>query len=319
MALIGISPSAKPAAAQSTQTATDPIIETNTERFAADVLEASLKQVVIVDFWAPWCGPCKQLTPVLEKLVRMMKGAVRLVKLDIEAYPDIPQQMRVQSIPAVFAFFQGRPVDGFMGALPEAQIKQWLERLLKLASSAGMAAPNPLQEIAAALTQANDLLQSGDAATAQAIFAQILEHDPANAAAYAGIIRTLLAVGDTVKAKHMLASAPPDMVKDKAFDTVRAALDLADQAAAAGPTADLQAKIITNPKDFQARYDLALAYVAANQREAAVDALLEIIRMNRGWNEEAARKQLVKLFDAFGHTDPLTISARKRLSSILFS
>jgi putative thioredoxin len=285
--------------------------------FMADVIDASRQGLVIVDFWAPWCGPCKQLGPLLEKVVRSYKGAVRLAKVDIDKNPEIAQQMRVQSIPAVFAFFQGQPVDGFMGALPETQIKAWVDRLMK---AVGKQLPEGEGGYDTALKQAAEFLANGDTDKAESIYADILTEDPANTAAYAGVLRCFLTRGETDKAREGLEKAPPAMSKDKVFDSIRTALELADQAAmASGSLGDLKGKVAENPADCQARFDLALAYYAASEREAAVDELLEIVRRDRKWNDEAARKQLVKLFESFGPTDPLTIAARKRLSSILFS
>lgn len=295
--------------------AVGPVREAGLANFVTEVIEASQARPVVVDFWATWCGPCKQLGPVLERLVRSYKGAVRLVKIDIDRNPQIAQQMGVQSIPAVFAFFQGRPIDGFMGALPEAQIKSWLDRLVK---TAGGAAP-AVEGLDSALKQAADLLAASDATTAQAIYADILGMEPTHPAATAGLLRCLLAQGNMEQAKTIFAQLPADMAKDKAFDAVRAAIELAEQAETSGGLGELQAKVEKNPADYQARFDLAMAHYAAGQREEAVEHLLEIVRRARGWNEDAARKQLVKFFEAFGGNDPLTISARKRLSSILFA
>jgi len=298
--------------------AADPVKDVNLANFMADVIEASRDRLVVVDFWAPWCGPCKQLGPVLEKVVRSYKGAVLMAKVDIDQNPEIAQQMRVQSIPAVFAFFRGQPVDAFMGAQPEAQIKSWLERLLKATAGAGAAMPDNAG-LDTALKQAEDFLAKGDTAAAQSIYTDILDMDPSNAPAYAGLLRCLVALGDVERAKQMLEKAPAEIAKDKALDSVRTAIELAGQAAQSGSAAELEAKLNQNPADHQARFDLALAHYAAGQKEQAVDQLLEIVRRNRSWNEDGARKQLVKLFEAFGPADPLTISARKRLSSILFS
>ena len=295
--------------------AADPVKEVSLANFMAEVIEASKDKIVVVDFWAPWCGPCKQLGPALEKVVRSYKGAVRMAKIDIDKNPEIAQQMRIQSIPAVFAFFRGQPIDGFMGAQPEAQLKSWLERLVKATG----ANPGEAPGLEVALGQAADFLAKGDVATAQSIYADILDMEPANAAAYGGLLRCLIALGDMDRAKKMLGTAPPEIAKDKALDAARAAIELAEQAGAGSSTAELEAKLVQNPADHQARFDLALAHYAAGQKEQAVDQLLELVRRDRAWNEQAARKQLVKLFEAFGPTDPLTIAARKRLSSILFA
>jgi putative thioredoxin len=292
----------------------------DTQTFMVDVIDASNEVPVIVDFWAPWCGPCKQLGPAIEKAVKEAKGAVRLVKIDIDQNQELAAQMRIQSIPAVYAFFQGRPVDGFVGALPESQVKAFVQRLIKQtgAQPGGAAAgPSPVEQ---ALEQAEEALAEGDAGTASAIFGQVLAHEPGNLQATAGLARAHLAAGDVEGAKKALAKLPADKAGDTAIAAARAAIELAEQASQAqGEAGELRARLAADANDHAARYDLALALYGAGEREAAVDALLEIVRRNRGWNEEAARKQLVKLFEAMGPTDPLTISARRRLSSILFS
>lgn len=293
--------------------ALDPVRDVDLSNFMVDVVEASRERLVIVDFWATWCGPCKQLTPVLEKLVRSYQGAVLLAKIDIDRNPQIAQQMGVQSVPAVFAIHQGRPLDGFMGALPESQLKAWLDKILTATGG------NPTADLESALKQAEAYLAEKKIIEAQSIFGEVMEADPANAAAYAGVVRCLLALGDPESAKQMFDEAPGELVAHKAFDPIRAAFELAAQAQDTGAVDELRRTVEANPADLQARYDLSLACFAANLREEAVDQLLEIVKRNRAWNEDAARKQLVKLFEAFGATDPLTIAARKRLSSILFA
>ncbi|AWJ88774.1 co-chaperone YbbN [Azospirillum baldaniorum] len=306
----GAAPAAAPAAG-------DLIKDSSDRAFMADVIEASQSVPVIVDFWAPWCGPCKQLGPILEKTVLAAKGKVRLVKIDTDKDPMIASQLRVQSIPAVYAFFQGRPVDGFMGALPESQVKAFVEKLLKLAGAAGGGEGDILEE---ALAQAKEALEAGDTQTASEIYGEILQADPENlnAVAYAGLVRCLIVNDELARAKQMLDKVPEQIAKDKEIAAVRSALEVAEQAANAGPIPELTEKVARNEDDHEARFDLALALFAAGRREAAVDELLELVRRDRAWNDEAARKQLVKFFEAFGPTDPLTVQSRRRLSSILF-
>jgi putative thioredoxin len=278
--------------------------------FKADVLDASRQVPVLVDFWAPWCGPCKQLGPLLEKLIREAKGAYKLVKINIDENPEIAQQLRIQSIPAVYAFKGGRPVDAFVGAVPESQIRQFLKRL------GGEKPPSALDQ---ALEEAKAALDEGDAGTAAALYGQVLAHEPGNVAAAAGMARCYLISGDLAKARALLDKLPPEAAKDPAIVAARAALDLADQGSKAGDTAQLQAKVAQNPADHQSRLDLALALFAAGAQEEAVNELLELYRRDRKWNEEAARKQLLKFFEALGPTHALTVSGRKRLSSLMFT
>jgi len=292
--------------------------DTDINHFMRDVVEASMKALVIVEFWSPRSPMCKQMVAILEKTVLALQGAVRLVKVNIDSEPEIAQQFRVQSVPTVYAMFQGQPVDGFQGAQTEAQVTQWLARVVK-ATGAANGLPNPLADIEPALQQAEQALTAGDWQTAQDIFADILGIMPENAVAYSGVARSMIAGGYIDQARALLSDAPESMAKDKALATARTALELADQAAAAGPAQELAAKLEANPADHQTRFDLALALLATHQREEAVEHLLTIVRQQRSWNEEAARKQLVKLFEAFGATDPLTISGRKRLSSLLFA
>lgn len=293
----------------------DLVKDSSQQAFKVDVIDASMQVPVIVDFWAPWCGPCKQLGPLLEKVVKEARGAVRMVKINVDENQELAGQLRIQSIPAVFAFFQGRPVDAFQGAQPESQLKAFVARLAKL--SGGEIGPSPIDE---ALEHADAALAAGDHATATEIFGQILEHEPANVKAIGGIVRCLIALGELEQAAEFLARAPKDKLSDPAIAGARAALDVAQAGQkAVGQSDALRARVDANPKDFEARLELAQALFASNDKEAAVDHLLEIIRLNRSWNEEAARKQLVTFFEAMGPMDPLTLSARRRLSSLLFS
>ena len=290
----------------------DLIKETTTASFMKDVIETSKMVPVLVDFWAPWCGPCKQLTPILEKIVKEHKGAVRLVKMNIDAHPSVAQQMRVQSIPAVFAFVDGRPIDGFMGALPETQIRQFVDRILGEAGGADAG----FEEALAAAAQA---LEGGDAQGAAEVYAAILQEDRENVEALAGLAKCYLKTNDVDKAEQTLGLVPPDKKETQAIAAVRAAIDLARKGAKAGDTAPLAAKVEQEPGNHQARFDLALALIANGDREAGLDHLLDIMRRNRQWNEDGARKQIVQLFEAWGPKDPLTIDGRRRLSSVLFA
>ena len=292
----------------------DLIKDSSTQQFAGDVIEASMQTPVIVDFWAPWCGPCKQLTPALEKAVTAARGAVRLVKINIDENQDLAQQMRIQSVPAVYAFHQGRPVDGFVGALPDSQIQAFIDRLRDAAGAA--AGPDP---VAQALEEAQKALDGGQLGAASALFGQVLQHDPENQAALAGMILCRLASGDAAGARTLFENLPEEQRKSAAFTSVAAQLELAAMGGQAGEIGPLRERLAGDPNDHQARFDLALALHASGQREPAADALLEIIRRNRAWNEEAARKQLLKFFEAWGPTDPLTLNSRRQLSSLLFS
>jgi putative thioredoxin len=294
-----------------TAAAADGLIkDTTTKAFMADVIEESKHQPVLVDFWATWCGPCKQLTPVLEKAVRAAKGKVKLVKMDIDKDPDIPGQMGIQSIPAVIAFVNGQPADGFMGALPESQVIAFLERVTK--DKIGGEDKDLLKAADAALA-------ANDAAGAAELYAQALKGDSANVAAMAGLARSYVAAGNLAQAKHTLAMVPEAKRADAAVAAAQAALDLAEQAKAVGPLNELEAKVAANPLDHQARFDLAVALNAKGKRAEAAQHLLDIVKRDRQWNDDAARKQLVQLFDAWGASDEATLAGRKRLSSILFS
>jgi len=293
-----------------TATAPDVVKDTTTQAFVKDVIEESRRQPVLVDFWAPWCGPCKQLTPVLEKAVKGAKGKAKLVKMNIDEHPSIPGQMGIQSIPAVIAFVNGQPIDGFLGALPESQVTAFIERLIK--DRVGGEEKEELKEADAALLD-------GDATTAAEIYAQVLAKDATNIQALAGLARAYVETGAIEQAKQTLALVPQSKQNDAAVAAARAALELAEQAKSVGPVAELKQKVAANPLDHQARFDLAVALNAQDRRKDALEHLLEIVRRDRKWNDDGARKQLVQLFDAWGPTDETTVEGRRRLSSILFA
>jgi putative thioredoxin len=295
------------------QTASDLIKETTTQTFVKDVIEESKHQPVLIDFWAPWCGPCRQLTPVLEKAVRAAKGKVKLVKMNIDEHPAIPGQMRIQSIPAVIAFVNGQPADGFMGAVPESQVTAFIEKLTAGMPDAG--APN----IAEILGEAEAVLAEGDAATAASIYAEVLAADASNITALAGLARCYVETGAIEQAKQTLALVPEAKRQDTAIKAVQAIIDLAEQAKTLGPVTELEQKVAADPLDHQARFDLAIALNANGNRGEATNRLLEIIKRDRKWNDDGARKQLVQFFEAWGPTDEATVEGRKRLSTILFS
>ena len=277
--------------------------------FRIDVIAESARQPVLVDFWAPWCGPCKQLTPILEKVVRASGGKIKLTKMNIDEHPQIAGQLGIQSIPAVFAFQKGQPVDGFMGALPESQVKAFVERLV-----GPLGADND-----ALMQEATEALGNQNAAEASALFSQALAEDPENLPAIAGLATALVMLGDLEGARNALSKAPKGTEGDSAMASARAALENAEQAESVGDLAELERQVSADPKNHQAKFDLAIALNARGKREEAADALLEIIRRDRTWNDDGARKQLLQFFDAWGPLDPETMSARRRLSGALFS
>jgi len=293
-----------------TATADVVVKDTTTQAFVKDVIEESKRQPVLVDFWAPWCGPCKQLTPVLEKAVKAAKGKVKLVKMNIDDHPAIPGQMGIQSIPAVIAFVNGQPADGFMGALPESQVTAFLERLTK--DRIGGEAQDLLKAADAALAE-------GDAAGAAAMYSELLAEEGDNVPALAGLARCYVETGALDQAKQTLAMIPEAKQNDAAVAAARAALELAEQSQNVGPVNELEQKVAANPLDHQARFDLALALNGQGQRTEALDHLIAIVKRDRKWNDDGARKQLVQFFEAWGPADEATIEGRRRLSSILFA
>ena len=299
--------SATPAAAGG-----DLIKDGSQDTFMADVIEASRDTPVIVDFWAPWCGPCKQLTPAIESAVRAAGGAVKLVKINVDENQELAGQLRIQSIPTVYAFKDGQPVDGFAGAQPESELRAFIDKIT--AGASGGAA------IDAALDQADALLAAEDFEQAGALFQQVLQQDNRSVRAIAGFLRCMIGAGRLEQAAMMYEQLPPEMLQEQALVSVKAEMDLAaTPPVEASEVANLRARIEANPKDHQARLDLSEALYKSKDKEGAADQLLESIRLDRAWNEAAARQALLKLFEAMGPTDPVTQDARRRLSSILFS
>jgi putative thioredoxin len=287
------------------------IKDTDAKSFMADVIEVSKKVPVLVDFWAPWCGPCKQLTPLLEKVVKQANGKVRLVKINVDENQQIAAQMRVQSIPAVFAFVNGQPIDGFMGALPEGQIRQFVDKL----SSKGSLA----EEISAAMKVAEEAMQRKAFDEAQNILGQILGVDPTHVAALANFAKCQIELGDLESAATTLAQVPADKAANPDVVSAAAALDLALHPVDTSLLDQLQKAVAATPDDFAKRLELAVALNGAGQRPEATDQLLYVIRKERDWNEDAARKQLVQFFDAWGPKDEATLQGRRKLSATLFS
>ena len=291
------------------------VFDVGTDDFEEKVIQGSMDVPVLVDFWAPWCGPCKQLGPVLEKLVASYGGKIKLAKVNLDENQQLAGALRVQSVPTVYAFFGGRPMDAFQGNMPESQLKAFIDKVLE---SVRQMQPDAL-DIPEALKGAAEALAENDLQTAHAIYVQILQADENNVQAYSGLIRVLIAAEQLEQAQHMIENAPESISKSPLFAEVKTALDLASVKPDSEEERALSAKVDADPNDFQTRYDLAMARFASGKKQDALGHLLYIIEMNRSWNEEAARHQLLKFFEAMGHADPLTIQARKKLSSILFS
>lgn len=293
--------------------ATDLIKDVSEATFMQDVVDASMQAPVIVDFWAPWCGPCKTLGPALEAAVTKAKGAVTMAKVNADENQAIAGQLRVQSIPTVFAFYQGQPIDGFQGAVPPSEIEDFVKRV---AEKAGVEADGGLGE---ALETAEEMLTQGAAEDAAQVFAAVLEEDPMSALAFSGLARSHIALGDLDQAEAILNGVPAEISEASEIESVRAQIDLAKQAESAGPVTELRAVVDGNPDDHQARFDLALALVAADDQEAAVNELLELFRRDREWNDGAAKAQLFTIFDALTPQDPVVLNGRRRLSSMIFA
>jgi putative thioredoxin len=294
--------------------ASDLIKDTTEASFMADVIEASQTTPVIVDFWAPWCGPCKTLGPQLEAAVTAAKGAVKMVKINVDEAQDIAGQMQIQSIPTVYAFYQGKPIDGFQGAQPESEIKAFVERTIKAAGG-----ESPEDGLNEAVEAAEDMLTAGEAADAAQTFAAILGEEPNHAGAYGGLVRAHIALGELDQAEALLNGAPIEISKAPELEAAHAQLELARQAADAGPVADLTAAVEADENDHQARFDLAQALYANGEAEDAVAQLLELFRRDREWNEGAAKTQLFTIFDALKANDPVVLNGRRKLSSMIFA
>ncbi len=289
------------------------VTDVTTQSFIADVMEESKRRPVLVDFWAPWCGPCRTLGPIIEKVVKATGGKVKLVKMNIDDEPAIPGKLGIQSVPTVYAFWNAQPVDGFMGALPESQVKAFVDRVLANAVAAGTA------DMEAVFASADQALAEGDLVGASEIYSAILGEEPANLRALSGLVRTQVQAGSLEQARATLSLAPADKANDSLVAAARAALEVAEQAQSLGDLTTLEAKVDLNPNDHASRFDLAIGLNGKGRREDALVHLLDIVKRDRAWNEDAARKQILQFFEAWGPTDPLTVSGRKKLSAILFA
>ena len=294
--------------------ATDLIKDGTEATFMTDVVEESQKVPVIVDFWAPWCGPCKTLGPMLEEAVTAAKGAVKMVKINVDESQMIAAQMRIQSIPTVYAFYKGQPVDGFQGALPGSEIKAFVDRVIKAAGG-----ESPGEQLDEAVAAAEEMLAEGAAVDAAQTFAAILGEDPNHAGAYGGLVRAHIALGDLDQAEAVLNGAPAEISGAAELEAAHAQLELAKQAADAGPVAELTAQVEAEPDNHQARFDLAQALYANGNAEEAVEQLLELFRRDREWNDGAAKAQLFTIFDALKPNDPIVLNGRRKLSSMIFA